>query len=508
VPNTPRCSIPFPSENQDPFYDQFVGMVEAVDSALYAEREDRQLVLAGGGSFSAVYDAPTLKLRLSWDANIRILAPITGFYWYIAPGFVDLLDGQALYVSVARAPTQNVAVLAQVGSQVPSTDANLLIAARIGGNVYFRNGRAMKDGEVFAVLDASSTSAGAAEYKAPCRVATQASTDLADPPAVVDGITLAVGDRILVWQQALPAQNGIYSLQSIGTPNVWNRALDFNDTSPVKGGSLVVVTEGTNADNLLELATNNPIVIGVTAINFVVMGSNLATVAPAAVQAADTGIPGVSGKAAREDHRHAVSTGLLASIQPVSSAIAAAGTAATLARSDHRHNLQVDFAQGGTVIGSRPILNFISGVTLADVPGSNWVTASVNSFGTSGQVIRSNIPIVLGQNTNQGTAQIVGQYVFAASDYALTGTTVSTKFKACVYLTGGATGEVQLWDLTAGAAVASGQITFVSAAPTQLQNTVSLNSAPHTYEIRIWISAGTGSIFCQWAGIEVLNTIN
>jgi hypothetical protein len=487
-------------------------MVEAVDASLYAEREDRHTILTDGGAISFIIDPTTDKGRLTWETNIRIPAPITGFYWFIAPSYVDLLEGQTLYVNVPRAPTQNTAVLAQVASQVPSTDADLLVGIRRGTQFYFRNGRSIKDGETSNVLEDSSGGGGGGStkgFKAPCVVASQGDLDITNPPSAVDGRTLVVGDRVLVLRQGASYQNGIYALRTIGSPNVWARATDFNDTASVQGGSLVVVTQGTDADCLFELATNDPITVGVTGLNFVVVGSNISSSTPEAITAGATGSAGIAGSSARGDHQHPVSTGLVGNIVAITSATpASAGTAASLARSDHRHLLQVDFAQGGAVIGSRPTINFTSGVALTDNSGANRVDAAVTVLGTTGQVLRSSIPIVLGQSNNLGVDLIAGNYAFALGDYALAGTTATVFFKVCGFVSvSGVTGTIELWNVTDNALVDPRTFSTVGISES-VSASLGLSSSQKFYEIRIRVSAGTGSVYCQWAGLEVRNTVS
>jgi hypothetical protein len=57
---------------------------------------------------------------------------------------------------------------------------------------------------------------------------------------VVDGITLATGDRILIKNQSTAGENGVYVVQATGAPA---RAEDFDDEDSV-GGSVVWVMEG------------------------------------------------------------------------------------------------------------------------------------------------------------------------------------------------------------------------------------------------------------------------
>lgn len=99
------------------------------------------------------------------------------------------------------------------------------------------------------------------------RVATTANINLASMPATVDGVTLAVKDRILVKNQTAGAQNGIYMFD--GTGKVAKRTSDADLSTEMNSGCLVPVEEGTaGGDKLYQLTTNNPIKVGTTALVF------------------------------------------------------------------------------------------------------------------------------------------------------------------------------------------------------------------------------------------------
>jgi len=61
---------------------------------------------------------------------------------------------------------------------------------------------------------------------------------------IIDGVTLATGDRILIKDQAAPEENGIYVVEATGAPT---RAADFDSLSPIDeiNGAWVSVQEGT-----------------------------------------------------------------------------------------------------------------------------------------------------------------------------------------------------------------------------------------------------------------------
>jgi hypothetical protein len=156
MPLSTRAKLPYPSEQRDPWFDQFLAFVQAVDSAVYAEREDRNLVIMGGGAVS--WDATTNIL--SWVANIELPASPVGFLWRIVPGSLVVADNQFIYFQAVRSPTDNVNVTLSTGAQVPgliSEDANnsILFGVRRGSRVYFRNGDVIQDGETSNIFESS-----------------------------------------------------------------------------------------------------------------------------------------------------------------------------------------------------------------------------------------------------------------------------------------------------------------------------------------------------------------
>lgn len=89
---------------------------------------------------------------------------------------------------------------------------------------------------------------------------------------VIDGVTVALGDRVLVKDQASPAtqpENGIYVVSDTGslTSNwILTRATDFDTSAEIQGGDFVFVTGGTQYDNTGWVQTNTPIVVGTSPI--------------------------------------------------------------------------------------------------------------------------------------------------------------------------------------------------------------------------------------------------
>jgi len=107
------------------------------------------------------------------------------------------------------------------------------------------------------------------DVKQSVRVATTAAGTLATSFAngqMVDGVTLVTGDRILIKDQAMGEENGIYVVQAAGAPV---RSDDANADADVTAGLFTFVEEGTdNGDNGYVLTTNDPIVVGTTPLVF------------------------------------------------------------------------------------------------------------------------------------------------------------------------------------------------------------------------------------------------
>lgn len=107
------------------------------------------------------------------------------------------------------------------------------------------------------------------DWKASVRVATTTAGTLASSFAngsVVDGVTLATGNRILIKDQASGSENGIYVVAASGAPT---RATDADTGAELTSSLAVFVEEGTtNADSGWTLTNNGTIVIGSSVLTF------------------------------------------------------------------------------------------------------------------------------------------------------------------------------------------------------------------------------------------------
>lgn len=83
--------------------------------------------------------------------------------------------------------------------------------------------------------------------------------------SVLDGVTLATNDRILIKDQTDKTQNGIYKVAASGAPS---RAIDFDSPAEIDGGDFVFVLGGTYNDNTGWVQTNIVGTIGSSPIEF------------------------------------------------------------------------------------------------------------------------------------------------------------------------------------------------------------------------------------------------
>lgn len=106
------------------------------------------------------------------------------------------------------------------------------------------------------------------DWKDSVKAATTASITLS-ATQTVDGVSLVVGDRVLVKDQSTASQNGIYTVAS----GAWARSSDADTSAKVTPGMATTVEQGTvNADRVYILTTDGTITLGTTALAFTILG--------------------------------------------------------------------------------------------------------------------------------------------------------------------------------------------------------------------------------------------
>lgn len=132
------------------------------------------------------------------------------------------------------------------------------------------------------------------DVRASVRAATTANITLS-APQTIDGVSVIAGDRVLVKNQTLGENNGIYVVAA----GAWSRSLDADSSSEVTAGMFTFVEEGTvNGDKGYVLSTDNPITLGTTSLSFtqfssaasITAGAGLVGTSTFDVVSANTGI--------------------------------------------------------------------------------------------------------------------------------------------------------------------------------------------------------------------------
>lgn len=162
MPQSPRMNWPYPAENVEQWFEAFKSFVESTDASGFASREDRQLILIGGGTITWSATGATL----TWTGPLKVISPIAGFLLTVAAGSVTMEDGQVLYATIVRAPTLNRTVTVAVGNQVPQSDDAYLLAARVGDTIYWRNGMSMGDGDSVTGVNVRNVGVGGKDWQA------------------------------------------------------------------------------------------------------------------------------------------------------------------------------------------------------------------------------------------------------------------------------------------------------------------------------------------------------
>jgi uncharacterized protein YjbI with pentapeptide repeats len=107
------------------------------------------------------------------------------------------------------------------------------------------------------------------DWKASVKAATTANVTLAsdlENGDILDGVTLATGDRVLVKDQSTGSENGIYVVKVSGAPD---RSTDADAGAEVTANFAVFVEQGTvNSDSGFTLTNNGTVTVGTTALVF------------------------------------------------------------------------------------------------------------------------------------------------------------------------------------------------------------------------------------------------
>ena len=149
---------------------------------------------------------------------------------------------------------------------------NVYVDLNMQGN-RVRNASASAAGSDYVIKDELDAAIRGLDWKQSVRAASTGNLNLAAPGATIDGVSMNSGDRFLAKDQSTGSQNGIY--QWNGAASAATRTLDADADAEVTSGLAVTSTEGTtNGDRAWVLTTNDPIVVGTTALVFTQLGGS------------------------------------------------------------------------------------------------------------------------------------------------------------------------------------------------------------------------------------------
>ena len=130
-------------------------------------------------------------------------------------------------------------------------------------------------------------------WKLPVRAASTANVTVSTPGATIDGVTLAINDRVLLKDQTTASQNGIYVWT--GASVALTRALDADSGSELVPGTATTVSEGTtNADKVFLIISDAAITIGTTSQSWGLLGGGSSYTASNGVSITGSAISGTA----------------------------------------------------------------------------------------------------------------------------------------------------------------------------------------------------------------------
>lgn len=201
--------------------------------------------------------------------------------------------GSGTVTSVTSADTSIVVTNATTAASLQVSTLDVIATNEPPAADWSNNGKkitSLKDGtsaQDAATINNLNAVAAGLQFKAAVRLATTAAlptnvyangasgvgatlTGVAFGALSIDGTVVVVGDRVLIKNEAAPANNGIYVVTTVGavaTLYVLTRAADYNQTSEIQAGDVVFTTAGsTLSDTSWLMTTTGAITVGTTAI--------------------------------------------------------------------------------------------------------------------------------------------------------------------------------------------------------------------------------------------------
>jgi len=138
---TTFLEIPYPDENQDPFYLAYRQQMEAMSRVMFMSKIQAQLLLGGGGNITFNHSTNLL----TWTQDFIVPVYYYGYKLSIRFGqdFVSrqasLADGSALVIEIPYVLTENKVVNFQVQNAINQQNHQLFVCGfRAGNKVYIK----------------------------------------------------------------------------------------------------------------------------------------------------------------------------------------------------------------------------------------------------------------------------------------------------------------------------------------------------------------------------------
>lgn len=217
------------------------------------------------------------------NADVNASAAIARTKLDFGTGLVNADIAAAAAIALSKLATDPLARANHTGTQASSTISDLATVVKAYRLDEFANptsARTMNAQKITGLADPTAAQDAATkayvdsvsiglDVKASVRVASTANLAVASAVvngAVVDGITLATGDRILLKNQSAPAENGIYIVAASGAAS---RSTDADVSAEVTSGMFTFVESGTvGAATGWILSTSGAITLGTTGLTF------------------------------------------------------------------------------------------------------------------------------------------------------------------------------------------------------------------------------------------------
>lgn len=228
---------------------------------------------------------------------------------------------------------------------------------------------------------------------------------------VIDGVTLALGDRLLIKDQFVQTENGVY-IVTAGAPT---RAADFDSGTLSNGAFSYVVSGSVNGLKSYVVTTADPITVGVSNIVFSEFGAGTTNLAIANVTASTLDVTSSSGTNATIPTATGSLAGLLSAADKT---IIDAGPAPTNLATANVNTLTLDITSSTgsnatipTATGSLAGLLSAADKTIIDAgpPATNLGVANINT-------VTLDVTSSTGSNVTIPTATITTAGLLSAAD--------------------------------------------------------------------------------------------